>query len=103
MYTLSLTIVFSMLFCSSTYVSADYSKPQLLTDNTIYSVPAYPNLRKCVGVGNIKHTMIITNYGVYKGGLDYQVSYHSTDTSKKDLLELAENNPNDYFIFYSVN
>lgn len=55
------------------------------------------------GVGNIKHTMIITDYGVYKGSLDYQVSYHSADTSKKDLLELAENNPNDYFIFYSVN
>lgn len=55
------------------------------------------------GVGAAKHTMIITNYGVYKGQINYQLSYHSADTSDKNLLEMAETHPNDYFIFYSIN
>ncbi|MFR7886327.1 MAG: RICIN domain-containing protein [Pseudoruminococcus massiliensis] len=54
------------------------------------------------GVGAAKHTMIITNYGFDNGPNTFELSYHSSNKKNKSLLEIAKENPDDYFIVYSI-
>ena len=46
--------------------------------------------------------MIITNYGFDNGPNTFELSYHSSNKKNKSLLEIAKENPDDYFIVYSI-
>lgn len=46
------------------------------------------------------HTMVITGYGKYNNQNSYTLTYHTVDRLDKSLLQIAEENPDDYFRFF---
>lgn len=49
-------------------------------------------------LGNSTHTMYITGYA----NSTYLLTYHSSPTLEKSLLDICAANPNSYFVFYEV-
>lgn len=54
------------------------------------------------GLGNSTHTMYVTDYGYYNGNQSYVLTYHSGEQPAKNLLEICQDNPNSYFVFYHM-
>lgn len=54
------------------------------------------------GLGKSKHTMYITSYGSYNNNNSYVVTYHSTNTSAVNLLQLCAADPNSYYVFFQM-
>lgn len=52
---------------------------------------------------NAWHTMFITGYGTYNGNRTFLLTYHSNDIKNKSLIEIAEQYPQSYFKFFTVN
>lgn len=52
--------------------------------------------------GSAEHTMYITDYGQYNGNTSYVLTYHSSETKAKNLLEICANLPDKYFIIYEM-
>lgn len=46
------------------------------------------------------HTMYITDYTTYSGHSTYDLTYHSTNTEHKSLLEICEGNSDSYVVFF---
>lgn len=46
------------------------------------------------------HTMYIRDYTTYSGHSTYELTYHSTNTEAKSLLEICEGNSDSYIVFF---
>lgn len=53
-------------------------------------------------LGDARHTMVITDYAQYNGANTYVLTYHTSPTLAKTLLEVCEQYPNYYYIIYSI-
>ncbi len=49
-------------------------------------------------LGNANHTMYITDYE----NSSYVLTYHSSETERKNLLDICRQYPNSYFVFYEI-
>ncbi len=49
-------------------------------------------------LGDAQHTMYITDYE----NSSYILTYHTTNTERKNLLDLCQQYPNSYFVFYEI-
>ncbi|MDR3312971.1 MAG: RICIN domain-containing protein [Oscillospiraceae bacterium] len=53
-------------------------------------------------VGDAWHTMYITGYGTYGGVYSFLLTYHSSNKLDKNLLQICEENPDDYYRFFTI-
>lgn len=95
-------------FCDfwSARVSYEDYKGSYITANpaTVYGRPFYRgDVISMISSGEAYHTLYISSYGSYNGNSTFYLTYHSTNTKSKSLLEIAANNPNVTFRFYTIN
>lgn len=98
-------------FWSSKVTVETYLGRDILNDpNAVYTAKFYKGdviqiLYKNIwgNPGNAWHTMFITGYGTYNNKSTYILTYHTTDTEEKTLMELAAAFPDDYFRLFTIN
>ncbi len=91
-------------YCKSSYIREN---PQNIYAMNYYKGDVIQYADNILGfIGDAKHTMYIRGYttGTVSGSTEnyptFELTYHSTDTEKIDLLTIAENHPLRYFVFY---
>ena len=92
-------------FWSARVSYSDYTGEYIASNpGVVYSQPYYRgDVISMMTSGEAYHTVYISGYGTYDGHNTFMLTYHSTNTDYKSLLEIAENNPDVVFRFYKIN